>query len=420
MRISLCLAFACLAALITGGSALALESRLPYAASLPEPDEQSARALAYIEASRTGSTLLQRIESESFALELTDRETKIANLSGASDRVLSDFQRLLVTEGFDAFNILSAGSTPRFKTRLKHSVCVVLQTKKKQAKTPKPILITSDLSDVKTTAAAFGLAKLFEDFRIEAQTPLWICARSDNPASSGELAGKAHFASNILLSGASPNAFINYLGQVSTRLLFRERAWEWIRDDSNRAQKVADQVIERLSNTKSRWDTDKTSPWSQTQLTAVQCKKSFISSVRNTCWFDVTVTSRSQVVLSERTEELLNLALNETRKANKSLGSPKGRPAVTLSLPKNSHIKPVAGDPEKLRALIAWRASLTQTPNRAGYLSGRFIRPHVVGDKAQAIPLLTLSAYGKEKKETTSLLTILAKTLLLLADSQLQ
>lgn len=408
------------ATLIAGGSARALESRLPYAASLTAPDEQSLRALAYIEASRVGSTLLQRIESESFVQELTDRETKIAFLSGASDRVLPDFQRLLVTEGFDAFNILSTSQTPRFKTRLKHSVCVVLQTKKKQPKTPKPILITSELSDAKTTAAAFGLAKLFEDFRIEAQTPLWICARSDNPASSGELAGKAHFASHILLSGSSPDAFINYLGQESTRLLFRERAWDWIRDDSNRAQKVANQVLESLSNTKSRWDTDKTSPWSQTQLTGVQCKKSFISSVRNTCWFDLTVTSRSQVALSERTEELLSLALNETRKANKSLASPKGKPAVTLSLPKNSRIKPIAGDPEKLRTLAAWRASLTQTPSRPGYLSSRFIRPHVVGDKAQAIPLLTLSAYGKEKQETTTLLTILAKTLLLMADSPLQ
>ena len=125
MRTSLCLALVGVATLIAGGSARALESRLPYAASLTAPDEQSVRALAYIEASRVGSTLLQRIESESFAQELTDRETKIAFLSGASDRVLPDFQRLLVTEGFDAFNILSTSQTPRFKTRLKHSVCVV-------------------------------------------------------------------------------------------------------------------------------------------------------------------------------------------------------------------------------------------------------------------------------------------------------
>lgn len=403
-----------------GSSACALESRLPYAAGLPEPDEQSVQTLAYIQASHVGSTLLQRIESDSFALELNNREKRIAALAGASDRVLPDLQHLLVTEGFDAFNILSSSPTPRFKTRLKHSVCVVLQTKKKQPKLRRPILVSFRLSDTKTTASAFGLAKLFEDFQIEAETPIWICARSDNPTATEELAGKKRFSAHILLNGTSPNAFINYLGRETTRLLFRERAWDWIREDANTARNAAEQVLQTLSQVKSRWDTDKSSPWTRTDFSPIQCKKSFISSVRNTCWFDVTVTSRSQVALSERSQMLLRLALNETQKINRRLASPKKKPAVTLSLPKNNHVKPIAGNPEKLSVLSAWRAALTEEKGKHAFLSSRFTEPQVVGNKAQAIPLLTLSAIGSTKDDTTHNLSVLAKTLLLVSETKLQ
>ena len=408
------------AVILAGGSAQALESRLPYGASLPAPNAENARNLAYIEATHVGSTLLQRIESENFALELSEREKKIQSLPNASDRVLPDFQRILVTEGFDAFNILSDSPTPRFKTRLKHSVCVVLQTKRKQANPPMPLLISTRLSDAKSTAAMFGIAKLFESFRIETQSPLWMCARSDNASSCEELASKQRFSTHILLSGTSPNAFINYQGQEATQLLFRERAWDWLREDSNTAQKAAQHVIQALSGVKSRWDIDKKSPWSKTEFSPIQCKKSFISSVRNTCWFNVTVTSRSQVALSEQTQALLRLALAETRKMNKSLASPKGKPAVTLSLPKNRHVKPVAGTPEAMPILFSWSTALADTPNRVGYISSRFISPEAIGNKAQNIPLLTLSAYGNEAPDTAARLSILAKTLLLASDARLQ
>lgn len=402
-------------------SSLALESQLTHAAFLPPLDDEEVKTLAGIEASTIGSTLLQRLRSESFQEEKAQREKAILSLS-QKDSPLQDFQHMLITEGFDAFDIISDQPTPRFSLRLKHSVCVALQSKRKAS--GKAVLLSFPLSDANTTASAFGLAKLMQAFKLETSSPLWVCAQSPNSASAAkELFEKKQspsFSTALVLSKTDGKAYINLLGRETTQLVLKEKAWSWLKHKENTALETSQAIEKSIRLLRSSWEIDKKTPWSNTVISPIRCEKSYISSIRNSCRFDVAVISRSQVALSEKTESIVSCAVKETRQVNKNLGSPKNKPAVTLFLPKNRSRKPIAGNPQELPVLRAWRTALGTTPPKDVFISSRFIESEIASESAQRVPTAVLSCTGKSPEEDNDRLFTLAKTLLLFLGTHVQ
>ncbi len=402
----------------------AVESRLPGAAILPEVNQKAEEELSFLEASTTGSTLLERIAGEVFQQELQERESRIQALPRKKSDALEGFRRSLIAEGFDAFDILSEQSTPRYDKHLRNSVCVVLQSKSSK-KSTKATLLSTRLNDAKSTAAAFGLAKLLQSFRITTETPLWVCAQAgSHEASTRELLGKgkpsAAFLTRLVLEGTDSKAYVNFLGREKTRIVLKDRSWSWLEKDTNAAEDAAKNLAKNLTKLKSSWDTDKRSPWSKTEVSSVHCEKSLISSIRSTCRIDVTVTSRSRLALATKKEALVSASLKSVRDFNQSLGSPKGKPAVTLLLPKNVSQPAFAGLLEELPVLSAWRVALGNTPEKETYVSSRFIDSEFAATAADAIPTVVISARGKTHEETTARLTTLAKTLLLFLNAHVQ
>ena len=404
-------------------AAFAVESRLPGAAVLPEVNQEATEALSFIEASTIGSTLLERLAGEVFQRELQEREAQIQALPQKKSDALDGFRRALIAEGFDAFDILSEQATPRYDRRLKNSVCVLLQSKTSQ-KNAKAALLSTRLTDAKSTAAAFGLAKLLQSFRITTETPLWVCAQAGSlEASTREILGKgkpsAAFLTRLVLQGSDSKAYVNFLGREKTRIVLKDRTWRWLKKDANAAEDAAKDLAKKLMRLKSSWDTDKRSPWTKTAVSAVHCEKSLISSIRSTCQIDVTVTSRSRLALASKTEDVVSASLKSVRDFNQSLGSPKGKPAVTLLLPKNVSQPAFAASLEALPILVSWRTALGKVPEKEAYVSSRFIDSEFASTAADAVPTVVISARGKTHEETTARLTTLAKTLLLFLNARL-
>ena len=401
----------------------AVESRLPGAAVLPEVSQEATEALSFIEASTIGSTFLERLAGEVFERELQEREAQIQALPQKKSDALDGFRRALIAEGFDAFDILSEQTTPRYDRRLKNSVCVVLQSKSSK-KNGKAALLSTQLNDAKSTAAAFGLAKLLQSFRVTTETPLWVCAQAgSHEASTRELLGKGKpstaFLTRLVLEGTDSKAYVNFLGREKTRIVLKDRTWRWLKKDANAAEDAAKDLAKKLMRLKSSWDTDKRSPWTKTAVSAVHCEKSLISSIRSTCHIDVTVTSRSRLALASKTEDVVSASLKSVRDFNQSLGSPKGKPAVTLLLPKNVSQPAFAGSIEALPILVSWRTALGKVPEKEAYVSSRFIDSEFAATAADAVPTVVISARGKTHEETTARLTTLAKTLLLFLNARL-
>lgn len=402
----------------------AVESRLSGAAILPEVNQKAEEELSFLEASTIGSTLLERIAGEVFQQELQEREARIQALPKKKRDALEEFRRSLIAEGFDAFDILSEQTTPRYDKHLRNSVCVVLQSKSSK-KNGRAALLSTRLNDAKSTAAAFGLAKLLQSFRVTTETPLWVCAQAgSHEASTRELLGKGKpstaFLTRLVLEGTDSKAYVNFLGREKTRIVLKDRSWRWLEKDANAAEDAAKNLAKNLTRLKSSWDTDKRSPWTKTTVSSVHCEKSLISSIRSTCHIDVTVTSRSRLALAAKTEAVVSASLKSVRDFNQSLKSPKGKPAVTLLLPKNISQPAFAGPLEELPILTAWRAALGKVPEKETYISSRFIDSEFAATAADAVPTVVIAARGKTHEETTARLTTLAKTLLLFLNAHVQ
>ncbi len=416
--------FACLAYTL-GNASYAIESRLNSAASFVPFNEEKTQTLTYIESSVEGSTLLERLASESFFSETLAREKEIASLAKKESEALTEFRRLLLKEGFEAFDLISDQVTPRFDRRLKHSVCVVIQSKHPAKKKIKPVLLSTKLSDEKTTAAAFGLAKLLQAFHIETEKGLWVCAQTQpTKQSTKELLGKnptrSPFASRIVLEGQSNKAYVNFLGKETTEFVIRDKAWSWLKKDTNAASDASHKITQTMQSLRHSWENDKQSPWAKTKISPVSCEKSYLSSVRNTCRFTTTVSSRSRAALSERNEALVTVALKELKSFNRSIPSAKGKSTVTLLLPKNNAQTPYAGDTEKLPILSDWTVALGVDSPKDSFISTRFIDSEFAGFEANHIPTVLFSLSSEKKDEAKRLLTTLAKTLLLHLDARLQ
>lgn len=417
-------AFASLAFLL-GSTCYAIESRLSAAASLFPFSEEKAQALSFIESATEGATLLERLASASFHNETKAREKEIASLPKKESDALTEFRRLLLTEGFEAFDLISDQSTPRFDRKLKHSVCVVLQSKHPAKKKIRPVLLSTKLSDAKTTAAAFGLAKLLQAFHIETEKGLWVCAQAaPTSRSTQELLGKnparSPFASRIVLEGESNKAYVNFLGKETTEFVIRDKAWSWLKKDTNAANDASRKITQAIQALRHNWENDKQTPWAKTDISPISCEKSYLSSVRNTCRFSVTVASRSRAALSERNEALVTTALKELKSFNRSIPSAKGKATVTLLLPQNKALLPFAGNPEKLSILSDWTAALGTDAPKDSFVSTRFIDSDFAGFEANHIPTVLFSVVGKNQAESNRLLSVLAKTLLLHLDARVQ
>lgn len=412
-------------AYFVSGATYAIESRLTSTASLFPFSQERAQTLSYIESSTEGATLLERLASESFHNEALKREKEIQALPKKESDALSEFRRLLLTEGFEAFDLISNQSTPRFEKKLNHSICVVLQSKHPAKKKIKPVLLTTKLSDAKTTAAVFGLAKLLQAFHIETEKGLWVCAQTEPTArSTKELLGKnparSPYALRLVLEGESNKAYVNFLGKETTEFVIRDRAWSWLKKDTNAASDASLKITQALQGLRHSWENDKQTPWAKTTVSPISCEKSYLSSVRNTCRFSVTVTSRSRAALSERNEALVTKALKELKGFNQSIPSAKGKATVTLLLPKNNGQFPFAGNPDSLPILSDWTVALGPDAPKDSFVSTRFIDSEFAGFEANHIPTVLFSVANKERSEETRLLSVLAKTLLLHLDAQVQ
>ncbi len=412
-------------AYLLGSTCYAIESRLSAAASLFPFSEEKAQTLSFIESSTEGATLLERLTASSFHNETQAREKEISSLPKKRSDALTEFRRLLLTEGFEAFDLISNQSTPRFNRKLKHSVCVVLQSKRPEKKSIFPILLTTRLTDAKTTAAAFGLAKLLQAFHIETEKGLWVCAQTDPISrSTKELLGKnparSPFSSRIVLEGESNKAYVNFLGKETKEFVICDKAWSWLKKDTNAASDASRKITQALQTLRHSWENDKQTPWAKTVISPISCEKSYLSSVRNTCRFSVTVSSRSQSALSERNEALVTTALKELKSFNRSIPLAKGKATVTLLLPKNNALLPFAGNPDSLSILSDWTLALGAEAPKDSFVSTRFIDSDFAGFEANHIPTVLFSLVGKDVSESNRLLSVLAKTLLLHLDARVQ
>ncbi len=387
------LATALLAAVMPAG---AVESELAQAVSVPEPSAAAADDVALPDAFwlENLTTFLRGRGTE------TTRFDPAALLSGLAALGVPSSQLSAVP----AANAKSSQS-PADRPVLKLNVCMNSHPLTDERKA---LLITVPL----TPNAARRTALLFSWLRsTPPKTPVVLCASAaDAPGASHRAVeeiltqarerrldsgfnGFAGFWGHVDWSGNPARAYVNFAGLQAVTLSVTDRYIQWqdTQTQKTNAFMAVAAVKTALLELPLAFKTDRMSPYTATEFSAVRCRRDWASLLTSECTVTSVYASRSKVALTEAGEATYGAAQKTIQRLNAE--DKKGaRRSLSVSFPENYSFSP-ASQKSDSPLVTAWKSRFAEISDAR--LSSRFAVTPAVVSAAAGLPALALGACGE-------------------------
>ena len=210
--------------------------------------------------------------------------------------------------------------------------------------------------------------------------------------------GFAGFAEHIDWAGDPAQVYVNFAGLQSITMNVTDNyiQWQETQPAKTNAFGALTAVKTELLKLPLAFKTDRFTPYTATQFSAVRCKKDWSALLKSSCTGTVAYVSRSKVALTEAGEATYGAAQRVIRELNKQ--SRKGsRRDLTISFPENFSFAPVA-QKDDFPLITSWKTIFAGFPDAR--VSSRFVESSAAVTAGVGVPAIALGL--SEDAEETS------------------